>query len=551
MADTKEAKGVKEALVARMGDLPSDAAGYRQAILLCISASESEDGSESAAAFSEASEVALDAVRLMGERYSASLTAPCMAVYSLCILAPLVIMTIIPVMGIGGLFGSMAIDEGILTVVMLVLIPAVMVFICLWLRSANPFLDDGRGRMDPRVLLPLASMLPVFVVMILSDRSAEESLMVSSAVSALATLILTYSERRAESERIKAEKGLRDSVFEMGTAMLSGSIFENASVESMKTRPECMEASASLRRELDISRGDVEAAVRRALSPLSGEVSRILCDVHRCSMTDWEEAGRLASSVGRQFQNRADVMTGLELKLKSMTDMMTGTAMIFAPMVLGLSISLLGPLGDISGFQRMEGTGLVTAAYLIELCAMVSVMSSCLGTDRSLAGIVWRYSLMLPISLIVFVLCSSISLRRVFTETHPFQEHGIQEEDPRRGRNGIRRDAVGDPPLPLHLPVGILPVRWRNAGNDRRLVEGARDRRDPLRRRRCVLPSGAGEELRPERIPAAGVHEGHGDRRGRIPGLRSLRPVRTRLVSPFLCLGRCDYDGGHGRRMGV
>lgn len=421
MADTKEAKGVKEALVAMMGDLPPDTSGYRQAILLCISASESGGGSESAAAFSEASEVALDAVRLMGERYSASLTAPCMAVYSLCILAPLVIMTIVPVMGIGGLFGSMVIDESILTAIMLILIPAAIVFICLWLRSANPFLDEGRGRINLHILLPLSSMLPVLAIMMMSGRSAEESLMVSSATAALATLILTYSERRAESERIRAEKGLRDCVFEMGTAMLSGSIFENASVESMESRPECLEASASLRRELDICRGDVQAAVRRALSPVSAEVSRILCDVHRCSMTDGDEAGRLASSVGRQFQNRADVMTGLELKLKSMIDMMTGTAMIFAPMVLGLSISLLGPLGDISGFQGMEGTGLITAAYLIELCAMVSVMSSCLGTDRSLAGIVWRYSLMLPVSLIVFSLCSSIALRRVFTTEHPFR----------------------------------------------------------------------------------------------------------------------------------
>ena len=411
--DTKEERSVKDALTTSMGDLPAGTAGYRQAILLCISASEAGDRGESSAVFSEASEVALDAVRLMGERYSASLTAPCMAVYSLCILAPLVIMTIIPVMGIGGLFGSMAIDEGVLTLIMLVLIPAVMVGICMWLRSANPFLERGHGT-DLRVLLPALAIVPIFIMMAALGRSVEESLTISAITAALSTMILSFADRRKEQARRRAEDGLRDCVFEMGTAMLSGGIFENASVDAMGSRPECAEAASALGREMDICRGDVESAVEKALSPISEEVSRVLCDVRRCSMTDGEEAGRLASSVGRQFQNRADVMTGLELKLKSMTDMMTGTAMIFAPMVLGLSIALLGPLSEISGFQGMEGTGLITTAYLIELCAMVSLMSASLGTDSSLGGIVWRYSMMLPVSLVVFGLCSSISLRRVF-----------------------------------------------------------------------------------------------------------------------------------------
>lgn len=511
-ADTKEDKGVKEALMAEMGDLPADTAGYRQAILLCISASEARDGAERSAAFAEASEVALDAVRLMGERYSASLTAPCMAVYSLCILAPMVIMTIIPVMGIGGLFGSMAVDENILTVIMLVAIPAVIIAICMWLRSANPFIEGGWRISDLHVLLPLASIVPVFIVMMAIGRDAEESLLLSSVTAASITLIFGWSERRSEAARRRAEKGLRDSVFEMGTAMLSGGIFENASVESMSSRPECIGASASLRRELDICRGDVEAAVSRALSPVSEEVSRILCDVHRCSMTDGEEAGRLASSVGRQFQNRADVMTGLELKLKSMTDMMTGTAMIFAPMVLGLSISLLGPLSDISGFQGMEGTGLITSAYLIELCAMVSLMSSSLGTDRSLGGIVWRYSLMLPVSLAVFKVFSSIALRRVFRDTMPFREHGIQEEDAGRGLAAVHRFIRGDPPLPVPRPLRLVRIRRRIAGNVGRMVEGPRCGRDPLRDRGRPLPSGVLPELRPQRLPAPRLHEGHGDR---------------------------------------
>lgn len=528
--DTKEERSVKDALTTSMGDLPAGTAGYRQAILLCISASEAGDRGESSAVFSEASEVALDAVRLMGERYSASLTAPCMAVYSLCILAPLVIMTIIPVMGIGGLFGSMAIDEGVLTLIMLVLIPAVMVGICMWLRSANPFLERGHGT-DLRVLLPALSVVPIFIMIAALGRSVEESLTISAITAALSTMILSFADRRKEQARRRAEDGLRDCVFEMGTAMMSGGIFENASVDAMGSRPECAEAASALGREMDICRGDVESAVEKALSPISEEVSRVLCDVRRCSMTDGEEAGRLASSVGRQFQNRADVMTGLELKLKSMTDMMTGTAMIFAPMVLGLSIALLGPLSEISGFHGMEGTGLITTAYLIELCAMVSLMSASLGTDSSLGGIVWRYSMMLPVSLVVFGLCSSISLRRVFRNRPRLRMHGIQEEGPSIGSSSLHLPRRRGPPLPLSRSVRDVHRRRRFPGDDGRMVEGARRGIDPVCDRRYPMPSGALQDIHAQRLPPAGVHEGYGYDLRSGDRIHGVRPIGTLIVS--------------------
>ena len=370
-------------------------------------------------------------------------------------------------------------------------------------------------------------------------------------------MILSFADRRKEQARRRAEDGLRDCVFEMGTAMLSGGIFENASVDAMGSRPECAEAASALGREMDICRGDVESAVEKALSPISEEVSRVLCDVRRCSMTDGEEAGRLASSVGRQFQNRADVMTGLELNLKSMTDMMTGTAMIFAPMVLGLSIALLGPLSEISGFQGMEGTGLITTAYLIELCAMVSLMSASLGTDSSLGGIVWRYSMMLPVSLAVFGLCSSISLRRVFRNRPRLRMHGIQEEGPRSGGNDLHFPCRRGPPLPLPRALWDVHSRRRFARDDRRMVEGARRSIVPVCDRGHPLPSGALQDLHVQWLLPAGVHEGHGTGNrngGRIRGMLSFgtyglsEAVRHRRGCPRPGDARGMVDRDHGIR---
>ena len=408
-ADTKADRGVREALVSVLGTLPREANGFRQAMLLCISASESGDRDERRAVLSEASEVSLDAVRLMGERYSASLTAPCMIVYSLCILAPLVLMTILPVMGIGGMFGSVPVDQGLLAAVMLVVIPATVVAICIWLRRANPFFRDPTP-FRPAILLPFLAAIPVFLATSAAGKGAEMSVMLSASVAAIMSAILLAGERRREKDRARAEAGMMDGVYEIGSSMLSGGIFEDAVIGAMSTRPECAEQALSLQRELEICRGDAGSALKSSIGPVSQEVSRVLCDIHRCSLKDPDDAGRLAASVGRQFQSRADVMSGLELKLKSMTDMMAGTAVLFAPMVLGMSISLLGPLSGLTGYDGGD-TGSVIAVYLVELCAMIALMTSSLGTDRSIASAVYRFSVMLPISMIVFALCSSISLR--------------------------------------------------------------------------------------------------------------------------------------------
>ena len=408
-ADTKADRGVREALVSVLGTLPREANGFRQAMLLCISASESGDRDERRAVLSEASEVSLDAVRLMGERYSASLAAPCMVVYSLCILAPLVLMTVLPVMGIGGMFGSVPVDQGFLSALMLAVIPAAVVAICIWLRRTNPFAHDS-SPFRPSILLPFLAAIPVFLAASAAGKGAEMSVMLSASTAALMSVILLSGDRRREKARAGAEAGMMDGVYEIGSSMLSGEIFEDAVIGAMSTRPECAGQALSLQRELEICRGDADSALKSSIGPVSREVSRVLCDIHRCSLKDPDDAGRLAASVGRQFQSRADVMSGLELKLKSMTDMMAGTAMIFAPMVLGMSISLLGPLSGLTGYDGGD-TGTVISVYLIELCAMIALMTTSLGTDRSIESAVYRFSAMLPISMIVFALCSSVSLR--------------------------------------------------------------------------------------------------------------------------------------------
>ena len=83
MADTKGSGSLTVALASEVAGLPEGASGYRNAVMLCIAASESSDDGEGLRLLKEASDVALDSVRAMGERYSSSLTVPCMTVFGL------------------------------------------------------------------------------------------------------------------------------------------------------------------------------------------------------------------------------------------------------------------------------------------------------------------------------------------------------------------------------------------------------------------------------------------------------------------------------------
>jgi hypothetical protein len=167
-----------------------------------------------------------------------------------------------------------------------------------------------------------------------------------------------------------------------------------------------------LRREFEVCRGNCGDALRRSVSGISDEVSASLSEILRCSSVDLSDAGELAITLGRQYQDRRAAMASLSIKLKSMTDMMMGTAMVFAPLILGLSTSMMAPLADITGYQSLEGSGLILGAYLVEMCALVSLLLSSLGKDEPFVSGLWRFCLMCPIALAVFAVSCSVRIRR-------------------------------------------------------------------------------------------------------------------------------------------
>ena len=110
------------------------------------------------------------------------------------------------------------------------------------------------------------------------------------------------------------------------------------------------------------------------------------------------------------IQDQNNVRKSIENKLKSTMDMMTGTSAIFAPIILGMSVVMLGPISEITGSVFFDDIGLKLIFYLVELAALISLMSTNLMCKGRSLNVISRFCLMMPVSLAVFMVCSVISI---------------------------------------------------------------------------------------------------------------------------------------------
>jgi hypothetical protein len=409
-ADTKGSPSLSRCLSDRMSELPAEATGYSRAILMALSAAESTDNETKDRMLRDSADISLESVREMGESYGASLTTPCMTIFGIGIMVPMILMSILPMLSIGGMFSSKTIDQNIIVAVTIVVIPCAILLMSIRLRNRNPFLTRNTSIGQIRYALPILLAIPMAAAYSLVTDDMEGLFVFSLAPACIAAVILMSDVIRNDRARRACEQSLMDSVFDIGNRMLSGTNFENAAAEAMSARKGSTELSETFRRECVLCRGDVYSAIYRSVDPVSTEMSLALRNICLCSENDSDDAGRLAVTLGKQFQNRNITRKSLEHRLKSTTDMMSGTAMVFAPLVLGMSVSMLGPLSKLSGYVAMEGTSLVLGVYLIELSALISILISSLGDGDDISKMIWRFCIMCPISLIVFAISCALSL---------------------------------------------------------------------------------------------------------------------------------------------
>ncbi|MBP6021422.1 MAG: type II secretion system F family protein [Candidatus Methanomethylophilaceae archaeon] len=407
--DTRSLPDIKTGLSSALTSLPEPLSPFRRSLHMIMAAAESTNRNEKARMLKDSSDISLQGLREAGESYSSSLNTPCMMVFGLGIMVPMILMSILPMLSIGGVFGKSPISTELVAIITLVAVPAVIVALILSIREKNPFMMSAGTPMHISKLLPAVVGIPAGIAVWMLTNSLEQTISVGLSAAGAGVFAGMYSEVRAEKIRAKQERSLKDSVFDLGNRLISGENFETALIAALSLRKECKPVAESAEREIAMCRGDMCSAINASLGKISGRVAGIYCDIYRCSQKDIRDAGRLAVSVGRQLQDQDAVLKGIGNKLKSMTDMMVGTAMVFAPLVLGMSVSMLSPISKIAGAVGTGGTTLMLTAYLGELCILMSFLSAYLNGRPEPKDIVFRAGMMLPVSMVVFTVCCGIS----------------------------------------------------------------------------------------------------------------------------------------------
>ncbi len=403
-ADVREKPDMRASLGAMLSSLPEGAAAYTMAVRMMVSASDARDPSERDRLIGEARAVALNGLRDAGKAYSSSLNTPFMVIFGVGIMVPMVLMSIIPMLNIGGVFGGAFISPTVLAVITLVIIPAFMAAMVLSVKGRNPFSPSERMSLDFASVLPVLSVIPFYFLVSLLGLRGSSTVCTALILGSLVTLFFLRRSIVGNRRRRAKEALLKEAVFDMGNHLLAGMPFEDSFRAAAGPRRGCADVARRLSTELSICRGDEPAAIRAAVSPVSPELAEVFCEIHSASLKDTREAGRLALSLGRQMMDQDSVRKSIRTDLKGMTDTMAGTAAVFAPLVLGLSMSILSPLSSLSSAVDVEGTSMILSIYLTELCALIACLMAFLAGETRLGDVIKRVSVLLPVSMAVFLI---------------------------------------------------------------------------------------------------------------------------------------------------
>ena len=408
--DLRIATSIKEEMNDMLAKLHKDLAAFRRSMMMLISASEARSAEEKKRMIKDAENISLTGLREMSETYSSSLNSPCMLIFGLGVMVPMILMSVLPMLSIGGMFSVSILDSSSVAFITLVAVPGIVAIVVASVIGSNPFLEGENGLKGIPYVIPLFFSVPAFFASYSVFQDIPISILIAGFTAGIIGFVTVYPKANAEKNRIKTEEALDHMLFEIGNRLVAGDNFEIAMTESLQNCKDKKRLGNIFERTLMLSKGDMHGSILLTLTPYSKRCADMYIRVYEASLGDPREAGRLAISLGHQVQDQMSVKKAITGKLKSMMDMMNGTSMVFAPLIMGLSIVLLKPLSSVSGAAIDGNVPIILMVYLIELAFLISVLTAYLGNRGGVVNIIYRFSMMLPIALGVFTAFSLVNI---------------------------------------------------------------------------------------------------------------------------------------------
>jgi len=267
----------------------------------------------------------------------------------------------------------------------------------------NPLNRVGRSdlKMDRLQLTVIGLAAPVSLVTISLTGEVVIAVLLGTGM-VLAVLFSSGGKEKDNDE--DRSRSFVDGLYRLGNAMLGGQDLEAAFEDSV-----LMEDGEYQRWGLRIvhatrtGRTSLLEAVRsdRDLGAWNPVLQQNYLTVIECARDDHRGAGKVAVNLAQCQDDLARTKRRIRENLRSVTDMMNSTSMIFAPVIIGLTSGIMGMLGG-----EREWLMAVASVYVVELALLVNYFTSNLdGWKVGKKG--WRtYGLRGGIALTAFLTAS-------------------------------------------------------------------------------------------------------------------------------------------------
>ncbi|MDD4307813.1 MAG: hypothetical protein PHU53_03285 [Thermoplasmata archaeon] len=423
-----------EALQSYAGELEAVNEDLRSAIYNILSATKERDHDKARSGLRRASDTVLTGTRQRVEGFAASLGTPATVLFSLGILLPMIIGSMLPMISMGG-FQMAPGDEPqaaeswapmfVLSVLLMnVVFPAIAIVYAISILARRPGIS---GSAQP----PKETSGAVGAVLIISLFTAL-AFVCGTTISfwglewAIASLVMLFgiatglwfglrqtsdADRSKEAEKLESQ--MPDMLFQLGSRLGEGIALERALEDVSGT----MEKS-----EMGDFLAGVLAAMRRSgmglsdllFNPESGMMakhpSRKLGAALRLTVEaaakDPEAAGGILIALSNHMRDLANADREMRLKLRSTIDSMKNTAILFAPVIMGVTVGLYALLSQT--FGEMNGAATMPAPYFIMvmgvylLSTVATIMYFCSGIEHGRGRWKRDTAVALPVAAAIF-----------------------------------------------------------------------------------------------------------------------------------------------------
>jgi Flp pilus assembly protein TadB len=430
---TREYDSIEEAFLAFAYDWGDWNEDFKRALYTIRSSVLEQSEAGLYRALDKANEIILDGTKRKLEDYADKLSVPTMVLFTLGILLPLILAAMLPVLGLG-------INNLLLIIIIMnVIVPVSTLGYAYYILGhrpgirAPPNIPNTQSKIERRIIILIA--LGVGAVLILTGVYVLSLTIIGSlfiiwgiGLSIAIYCKMSTHEQKLEHDRVmQMEDEFPEALFQLGSRIAEGKPIEQALEKTSKTmkRTAISEAFRRISYNLQVTRASLSEVLFGNIGILSRfpskSISATMHTVVETTKKDAITAGQTIVGISAYLRELKKVEEDMRLRLRSVTNMMSHTALFFAPLVMGvtlvlyvlLSENLAGFLGagargvTIGGITAVEPIppyifSIVIGLYLIML--VLITIYFCTGVEHGEDWVMCKSSIgsRLPISLAVY-----------------------------------------------------------------------------------------------------------------------------------------------------